>query len=485
MNLATLLASHAASRPDHPALQQHGWIVTHAELHREVGALAAWLHALAIHPGDRVGLCLPDTAAHLMLHYALAWVGATIVPLDHRWTLAEAARVARAMCCDLVLDADARFSTLHALRSATLDDGWNASSASPPPIVEAIDLPLVLSLSSGTTGRPTGAIVTHEQLYERFVSQWVTMTFNMHDRYLLATPLYFGGGRSFAMSFLAAGATVVFAPPPQESAELIAKARDSQATVGFLVPTQVRRLLADWRGDGPAFPELRLLVTSGSAVRAEERALITERICRHCLDYYASSEGGGIAVLQPNEQLVYPQSVGRPTFRVDTRIVGSANEPLSDGTVGRLQYRGPGVSRSLVDEHGQTIDLSASGGWFEPGDLAFRLPSGHLILAGRAKDVIIRAGVNLYPVEIEAALTSTPGVTDALVVGLEDPVLGERVAALVVAQPGFTPVKIATALGERLASYKVPSLIRVVEELPRTSMNKLDRSKARQLLAAP
>src|SRR5512138_1113034 len=399
MNLATLLASHAAGRPDHPAWLEHGRIVTHAQLHREVGALASRLHALGVARGARVGLCLPDTAAHLMLHYALAWVGATIVPLDHRWTLDEAARVARAMRCDLVIDADARFETLHDGRSVTFDAGWTAGDAPPPPIVEASDLPLILSLSSGTTGRPTGAIVTHEQLYERFISQWVTMTFNMHDRYLLATPLYFGGGRSFAMSFLAAGGTVVFAPPPHDSAELIAIARDTRATIGFLVPTQVRRLLGDWQGEGPAFPGLRLLVTSGSAVRAEERARIAERMCPACLDYYASSEGGGIAVLQPDEQLVHPQSVGRPTFRVETRVIGPANEALPDGVVGRLQYRGPGVSRTLVDEHGELVDLSASDGWFEPGDLASRLPSGHLVLAGRAKDVIIRAGINLYPAE--------------------------------------------------------------------------------------
>lgn len=485
MNLAAILASNAAGRPDHPALIEHGDIVTHAEAFRRVGTLAARLRDVGVRRGDRVGLCMPDSAQHLLLHYALGWLGATIVPLDQRWTLHEASRVAAAMRCVLALDADARFAALPDLRHATVDADWTTGNPSPPELAEGAGLPLVLSLSSGTTGRPTGAIVTHEQLYERFVSQWVTMTFHAQDRFLLATPLYFGGGRSFAMSFLAAGATVVFAPPPHRSDDLVATAQAAAASVAFLVPTQVRRLLEDWRGEGPAFPGLRLLVTSGSAVRAEERAPIIERLCPRCLDYYASSEGGGIAVLQPEDQLRYPQSVGRPTFRVETRIVGPADRPLPDGQIGRLQYRGPGVASTMVDADGNTIDLTARGGWFEPGDLALRLPSGHLVLAGREKDTIIRAGVNIHPAEVEAALAGIPGVRDALVVGLEDAELGERVGALVTADAGLTPSRIAEALQPRLARYKQPAVIRVVDELPRTSMNKPDRVRARALLAGP
>ena len=482
MNLATILASNAAGRPDHPALIGQGKIVTHAEVYAQVGSLAARLHDIGVRHGDRVGLCLPDSAQHLLLHYALAWIGATIVPLDQRWTLHEATRVAAAMRCAFVLDADGRFASLAGVRSATVAADWT-TGGSPPGFTEGADLPLVLSLSSGTTGKPTGAVVTHEQLYERFVSQWVTMTFNAQDRFLLATPLYFGGGRSFAMSFVAAGATVVLAPPPHRSDELLATARAHAASVAFLVPTQVRRLLEDWRGDGPAFPHLRLLVTSGSAVRAEERALIAERLCPRCLDYYASSEGGGIAVLQPEEQLRYPESVGRPTFRVETRIVDRADQPLADGEIGRLQYRGPGVASSIVDADGNTIELAGRGGWFEPGDLAQRLPSGHLVLAGRAKDTIIRAGVNIHPSEIEAALASIAGVRDALVVGIDDAELGERVGALVVADVTMTPALITDALQARLARYKQPSVVRIVDELPRTSMNKPDRARAKALLS--
>lgn len=478
MNLATLLAANAGSRPDHPAIVAGEIVLTHREAHRRVRRLAGWLAARDIHAGMRVGLRLPDTPDHLLLHFALGWLGAVIVPLDHRWADEEAARVARAMRTTFVIGVHEGsldgIAVISVQETALLD-------TLPPPFAEGADLPLVLSLSSGTTGRPTGAVVTHGQFYERFVSQWVTMTFHAQDRFLLATPLYFGGGRSFAMSFLAAGGTVIFTAANDPDV-LIADAARHEASVAFLVPTQVRRLLAHWQGEGPALPGLRLLVTSGSAVHAQERADMLARICPHCLDYYASSEGGGIAVLLPHEQLDFAQSVGRPTFRVEVAVVDARGEPVAPGDVGRLRYRGPGVSRHMIDADGNVVDLAARDGWFEPGDLALRLPSGHIQLAGRAKDVIIRGGVNLYPAEIEAALVALPGVAEAIVAGLPDAELGERVGALVTGE-GLDPEALRTALRATLAAYKVPSRIVVVDALPRTNMNKPDRAQAKALLA--
>jgi acyl-CoA synthetase (AMP-forming)/AMP-acid ligase II len=463
MNLASMLTVNAASRPAHPAVVASGVALDHRGAAARMLQLAAWLAAAGVRPGDRIGLRLTDTPDHLLLHYALAWLGAILVPIDHRWTEAEAARVATAM----------RTSRVIASVPETLPE------ADPPPMHEGGDAPFVLSLSSGTTGLPTGAVVTHAQLYERFVSQWVTLGFHSGDRFLLATPLYFGGGRSFAMSFLAAGGTVIFCPPPAEPEQLLTAALD--ATVSFLVPTQVRRLLAAHAGPKPALSSLRLLVTSGSAVHAAERAAILTQICPQAADYYASSEGGGIAVLHPEEQLAFPDSVGRPIFRVEVEIVDQAGMPVPAGMVGRLRYRGPGVCRRLIAADGTEHDPTDSGGWFEPGDLARRLPSGHLVLAGRSKDVINRAGVNIYPSEIEATLCGLAAVQDAVVVGLPDSELGERPAALVVA-PGATAEALQSTLAECLAPYKRPSPIVLAEALPRTGMNKIDRARAREVI---
>lgn len=483
MNLATVFITNARARPDHSAIIAAGETINHGTAAEWVKTLAAWLAARGVTADDRIGLMLPDTPLHLLLHYSLAWLGATIVPLDHRWTQVEAARIARAMKVKAVLgETDGE---LDGMRVMAAPGGWPEAGSAPLPVAaEGGERPLVLSLSSGTTGSPTGAIVTHAQLYERFVAQWVTMTFNALDRYLLATPLYFGGGRSFAMSFLAAGATVAFAPPPLEPIRLIGAARDYRASVVFLVPTQIRRILADWDGIGPAFPDVRLVVTSGSAIHAQERAEIVRRVCANCLDYYASSEGGGIAVLQPREQLQFPQTVGCPTFRVEIALVDEHGDSVPTGVVGRLRYKGPGVSRVMIDARGENIDLADRDGWFEPGDLAKMLPTGHLILAGRTKDVIIRGGINIYPAEVEAALIGLPGIAEVLVVGLPDAELGERVGALLVTSNEPMDLgDLRAALAPRLASYKLPSDIRYVEHLPRTLMNKPDRAMAKKILA--
>ena len=329
------------SRPHHPAIEQDGVIIPYAQATGIVSRYAGVLAREGIGRGDRVGLSLSDTPAHLLFHYAVAWLGATIVPIDFRWKTAEKAAVSRAFGCKIVV-IEADDPAIPMVPALTFDPSWQDHDGPEPAIVEERELPVVLSLSSGTTGRPTGALVSHGQLYERFISQWVGMGFNASDRYLLATPLYFGGGRSFAMSMLAAGGTVVVRAPNTQD-DIIATVRERAITSLFLVPTQIGRLLDAWEGDGVAMPGIRCLVTSGAAMHPGDRRRVIERLTPNLTDYYATSEGGGIAVLLPHEQLRYPDTVGRAAFRVEIQVVDDGDAPLPAGEVGRLRYRGPGV----------------------------------------------------------------------------------------------------------------------------------------------
>jgi acyl-CoA synthetase (AMP-forming)/AMP-acid ligase II len=482
-NLASILDVNAKCRPHHPAVIAGDVTLDYAAIAERTRRLAARLTRYGIKPGNRVGLCLSDSVDHILMHFAVARLGACIVPIDHRWTTAEIDKVTHAFACDLVVyEPGAPLSPSE--RSVVLTPDWYAEPYSTlPPTVSDEALPVVLSLSSGTTGRPTGALVTHRQLYERFVSQWVTMRFNASDRYIVATPLYFGGGRSFAMSFLVAGATLILCPPPQEPSILTNVAARHRATVTFLVPTQIRRLLANWTGTGPAFPTLRLLVTSGAATHAEERRDVMERLTPGFMDYYASSEGGGIAVLPPEEQLAYADTVGRPTFRVEVETVDGEGRAVPAGTVGLLRYRGPGVSTTLVGADG-VVTTGATEGWHYPGDLAILTTTGHLALKGRAKDVIIRGGVNIYAIEIEAALLAYPDVAECAVVGLPHPVLGEIVAAAVIAKPGaaLDIERIKSHLAGQLAPYKRPEQIVAVASLPKSTVGKIVKDRVREVV---
>jgi len=484
MNLASILLSHAKGRPDYPAIVAGAQTLGHARAAQRMAAYAGVLQRYGIVAGARVGLALTDTPDHLLLHYAVAWLGATIVPVDCRWQPTEKAAVARAFDCRCVViePGDPAATELPAL---PFDPAWAEGAPPSAPPVEDETLPVVLSLSSGTTGRPSGSLVSHRELYERWVGQWAGMGFNGDDRFLLATPLYFGAGRSFAMSFVAAGGTVIFQPPPAAPLDLIATAAAHKATVLFLVPTQIRRLLEAWNKPAMALPTVRRLVTSGAAIEPEERRQAIARLTPGLVDYYGTSEGGGISVLAPHEQLLFPRTVGRPAFRVEIEIVDDAGSPLPIGTPGRLRYRGPGVSRHHVSGEGVLV-TGDSEGWLYPGDLARLLPSGHVQLVGRIKDIIIRAGVNLYPAEIESVLSTHPAIAEVCVCGVPHAELGEAVAAAVVLRPGqhLDAAAVRAHARERLAAYKVPDRVMISPGLPRNSSGKVVRAELKKLFGS-
>lgn len=477
MNLADLIAGHARNRPTDPALVENGRTITYAEAEGRTATLARWLHELGVRAGSVVGLCLSDSADHLLLHFAVARLAAVILPMDHRWSIAEKHDVACAFGASVVIQ-EPGAGPLPTIRCVVLD---NTFAAHMPAMVPAPPCnpsqPLLISLSSGTTGRPKGAVVTHGQMYERFVNQWVTLSLNMSDRFICVTPLYFGAARSFCMSALAAGGVVILHPPPHDRGELAAVINRSAATVCFLVPTQMRRLVADTSEDGRLlFPGLRLLVFGGSIVGADEAEKIRNRLTPNLASYYATSEGGGISVLQPREFTEHGDTVGRATFRVEVEVVDDHDQVLPRNAVGRLRFRGPGVATVVLDEAGVRQPGPAAG-WFYPGDLGSLDRAGFISLRGREKDLIIRGGINVYPAEIERVLAAHPAVREAAVTGRPSAVHGEEVAAFVVPAIPVGTGELLSWCKARLAPYKLPREIHFVSELPKTNFGKVRKSE--------
>ncbi len=485
MNLADALAHHARARPDRAALVQGGRIIRYATLDATVRRWAAHLRGLGIEAGAVLGVALGDTPEHLLALYAAARLGAVALPLDHRWTEAEKQAVARRFAARLTLiepggaiggvaciAVDAAF--LLGVDAAPADQAFPAGEA-------CAAMPLLLSLSSGTTGRPKGPRVTHGQFLRRFWTHWIDLGLNANDVYVSATPLYFGGGRTFAMSQLFAGGTVVLFPPPYRPEELAAEVARCAATSLFLVPTLLRRLL-----DLPAeaalpLRRLRLLLSSGAPLFADERRAILDRLCAGFCEYYASTEGGGVSLLRPADMARHGDSVGRPVFGVEVAILDAAGNHLAPGSLGRLAYRGPGVARGFFDD--AAADAEAfSDGWFLPGDLASVDAEGYITLKGRSKDVIIRGGINIYPVEIEAVLGAHPAVTEAAVVAWPAQQRGEDVAAFVVLRDPVAAEALRAHCAARLAPYKVPRAVIIVDDLPKNASGKvLKAALARRL----
>ncbi|PWS35228.1 hypothetical protein DFH01_23270 [Falsiroseomonas bella] len=481
MSLADALDIHAKARPTHPALIDGALRLTHAEFCTRVRRMAAWLTGLGL-PADRpVGVCLHDTAQHVVALYALARAGIAILPLDVRWTTEEQRNVATHFGASLVL-VEPDMPALPGLDCLVPEEAPDAVAAvmrfpSDP------GLPFVLSLSSGTTGRPKGPLITHAHFLARFRTHWINLGLNGRDRFVSATPLYFGGGRTFAMSVLYSGGTVILRPPPCGPEELIACVAAERATSLFLVPTQFRRLLAL---DDAALAPLRglhLLLSSGAPLSAEERVAIRDRLCPNFFEYYASTEGGGVSLLAPEDLGAHGGTVGRPVFGVEVEVVDEAGRPLPAGETGLLRYRGPGCATAYHRDDDASAEAFRDG-WFHPGDLASVDAEGFVTLRGRQKDMIIRGGINIYPADIEAVLNAHPDVAESAAVGIPSAEFGEEIAAFVRLERPASPEALLGFARDRLPRPKWPLRVVVVDELPRNSAGKVLKRELAQRLQA-
>jgi acyl-CoA synthetase (AMP-forming)/AMP-acid ligase II len=386
LNIAEAVESVALSKPSHPAVVEGEHVTTYGDFVANMLGIASGFRAAGLPEGAIVGIALRDTARYLTVLYALARAGIVILPIDCRWTAVEKERVARHFGASLVL-VEPGDKIADDIATETVDDAWFARMAATPVVAFPPgdgSQPLVLSLSSGTTGRPKGPLVTHRHFVRRFMTHWIDLGFTSHERYLCATPLYFGGGRMFCLSTLFCGGTVVMFPPPFSVEGLAVEVERARATSLFLVPTMIRRLLdlddealAPLRG-------LKTLLVSGAPLTAEERVEIRKRICPNFSEYYAATEGGGISLLTPADQDAHGGSVGRPIFGVEVDIVDDDGNSLPAGETGLLRYRGPGVATSFYKDDDASQE-SFRDGWFYPGDLADRDDEGFITSARAAQ----------------------------------------------------------------------------------------------------
>jgi len=478
-NLASLIEHQARRKPEHPAIIDGSQTINYHDLAKTV---RSWAISLSIdfdlRSGDVIGVGMKDTAEHIIMNWAIARLGGIILPVDHRWTETEKTRVLTFFQASAFVSEDDT-SRQGAIR---LDSSFKKRAAlykEDFPFPEEDDLPLVLSLSSGTTGLPKGPIVTHKQMRARWVTQLISLGFNERDRYLSVTPLYFGGGRSFTMSNTWIGATVILFPPPFDPNKLISLAASSKATTTLLVPTMLRRLLALEETGEKLLPTLRILLSTGSILHDGELRVVRSRLCTNFLNYYGSTEGGGISVSRAGHGDSTPGSVGQVVFNTEVEIVDDTHQPVIQGEVGHIRYRGEGVATNFFNNEGGAAN-SFHEGWFYPGDLGRFDNEGFLFLEGRSKDIIIRGGINIYPHEIEATLISYQAVFDAAVVGVPSSEFGEEVVAFVVGDPQINALR--RFLAEKLAAYKVPKTILILDSLPKNDLGKVD-TKTLKLVA--
>jgi acyl-CoA synthetase (AMP-forming)/AMP-acid ligase II len=501
-----LAAESAAQFPDRVAVSVDGVPVTHAGLDAAAGRVAGWL-AARIAPGDRVLLAAGPGPGFLRCYLGALRAGAVVVLANPGYTAAELAH--------LVTDSGARLAfadpgpaeqlaTLAGPPDTVLVTDPDCAGRPLPPVPQPGDLAL-LAYTSGTTGRPKGVPLTHRQLATSIRSAMAAWRWIPDDVLVHALPLFHQHGLGGVHATLIAGSTAHlqsrFSP-----AGLIGLARQTAASVLFGVPATYQALLdtARERGAlaegayaeqalasgspvaGPWLGRLRLAVCGSAPLRPGLARELPALLGQLPLVRYGTTESG-LDVSNPLGR-ARADTVGLPLPGVECRVrpIQPVTAPPGGGPVpgtgGEIQLRGPQVFGGYWGDPAATATAFTADGWFRTGDIgAVDEATGHLVIHGRIKELIISGGLNVYPREVEAALESHPAVAEAAVAGVPHPRWGEQVTAWVVLRPGATADAAALIAHARtqLAAYKCPKQVFQVTALPRTALGKLNRRALR------
>ena len=463
--------------------------------YRESFAAAARLaHVLTRHgvrPGDRVAVQVEKSPAALFLYLACLRAGAVYLPLNSGYTPSELTYfVGDAEPRLFVVAEKNRAAIAAALPDTSLltlsDDGLSGSliaeaAGQPDDFSDAEvgmgDLASIL-YTSGTTGRSKGAMLSHGNLFSNAQSLKEVWRFSEKDVLLHALPLFHIHGLFVATNVtLLSGASMLLLPKFDLDAVFAAL---PQATTMMGVPTFYTRMLQDGRLNPDSTRHMRLFVSGSAPLLAETHRQWQERTGHAILERYGMTETN-MNTSNPYEGARIPGSVGLPLPGVEVRIADKAGQPLARGEIGMIEVRGPNVFRGYWRMPEKTASEFRPDGFFITGDLGMLDAGGYLSIVGRDKDMIISGGLNIYPKEIESLIDELPGVEETAVVGLPHPDFGEGVTAFIVKtkDAAITEDAVLRALAN-LARFKHPKRVIFVDQLPRNTMGKVQKSAMRE-----
>jgi acyl-CoA synthetase (AMP-forming)/AMP-acid ligase II len=465
------LAATAADRvPGRIAVTVDGEPVTHAELDDAASRVAAWL-ATRVQPGDRVLLAAGASLGFVRCYLGALRAGAVVVLANPGYTAAELGHLIADSGAVLAFADRSILSSVLSDLLPTVDVGEVPEGSGPAAgIVARPQDAALLAYTSGTTGRPKGVPLTHRQLAASIGSAMAAWRWTSDDVLVHALPLYHQHGLSGVHAALIAGGTVHIRSKftPADLAQTIAVTR---ASVLFGVPTIYQALLD--AGPAPAFENLRLAVCGSAPLSPALAGRLPGVLGRLPLVRYGTTESG-LDVSNPVDD-PRGDTVGIPLPGVLARIRPA--DP--DGTDGEIQVRGPQVFAGYWRDPAATEAAFTTDGWFRTGDIGAVDPaSGHLVIRGRTKEMIITGGLNVYPREVELALETHPSVAEAAVAGVPDERWGERVTAWVVMRNGhgFDEAELIAHAHTTLAGYKCPKRVFPLTALPRNHLGKIVRS---------
>ncbi len=489
-----LLTPRALASPHRLALIWGHHTLTYRELAKHTAALVQRLRREGITKGARVAALLPKSPEAVALIHALAQLDAVIVPLNLRLTPGEmAAQITHSHATHVVATKATAAQARAVVQARPLLEItptiWQhtlpPASTSPQPTQFVTQTPLAILFTSGTTGPSKAAVLTAANFYWSAVGSAYRLGVFPEDRWLLTLPLYHVGGLSILFRSALYGTTVVLPDAAStttfDPARLYKALTTHKITLVSLVPTMLHRLLT--AVDAPPPPHLRTVLLGGAATPNDLLRAAQARGYPLALTYGLTEATSQVATATPAEVRRKPGSVGHPLLFTEVKVVDQHNHPMPPGEIGEIVVRGPTVFAGY-DQNPKATQAALRSGWLHTGDLGYLDPDGALWMVNRRSDLIVTGGENVYPAEVEAVLRQHPAVADVCVVGLDDTEWGQRVAAAVVLHPNqrITPRALETHCREHLAGYKIPRIIRIVPDLPRTASGKVKRDEVKHLL---
>jgi len=443
-----------------------------AEVDRAGAALAGW----GVGVGDRVLVQAEKTPEAVALYLACVKSGAVYVPINTAYTKPEVEYFI-ADCRPALFVASGRFDA--DVPVAVLDDEgsgsyWREAAAAPGPTVDRADDDLAAIIyTSGTTGRPKGAMLTHANLISNAEVLCGAWGWRNDDVLLHALPIFHVHGLFVALHCAFLNATPVILFKRFDVAALVEEL--PRATVLMGVPTFYTRLLNHASFDATSCRNMRVFISGSAPLAGQTFAAFEQRTGFRILERYGMSETL-MNTSNPLEGERVGGTVGFALPGIVVRVTDDGGHELPRGEVGSIELRGPNVFKGYWLEPERTADEFRTDGFFVTGDIGTMDGEGRLTIVGRAKDLVISGGYNVYPKEVETLLDEMPEVVESAVIGVPHPDFGEAVVAVVVSEGGVDQARVDRFLGRRLARYKHPKRVIRVDELPRNAMGKVQKN---------
>jgi fatty-acyl-CoA synthase len=490
INIGDMVRRRAYLTPDLESYVGDDYRFTYKESNAQINQLCNYMKNLPVYPGDRIALLCKNRYQFPIAMFAAAKLGAATVPLNWRLTAPELEFILNNSGAVLMVYDEAFADTVEQLRSKTqLEHFIRVGGSGPdiefdqtlagqpdhdPDLVSGGDDTAVIMYTSGTTGKPKGVMLTHNNFYHSSAAQINNIKWTYGDRFLHVAPLFHIGGLSPLISTALSGSTCVFMADfdPVKAWQTIV---NQKISIGMTVPVMLATMLKVPGIDKMDLSALEHLVCGGSIVpeyiftEYKKMNIVVENV------YGATECTGSLSYWSKPMEWDKRNSVGKPVFSADMKIVDpESRKELPPGVVGEIAFTGPQVFKGYWNNPVAT-QMAKIDGWYFTGDVGFMDKDGYVFLVDRVKDMIISGGENVYPAEIEAVIITVPGVADVGVVGKPDEKWGEIPVAFVVkaSNAELTEEDIMKVCRENLAKFKLPKQVIFAALLPRNGAGKL------------